>query len=306
MKKLSNLLQGALLSLAAFSIWSLSDMFTKLSGTSGLSVPVIVGIASWASAIVFLAAYSSKEQRKKLWPKSWKRHGLLLGIGLVSSQLYVLSFSLLPLTTAYIGLFLSPLVISLGASLFMGEPLKPRQVFFILLGFSGVVIALNPFAAHEGPSVVTKGYGALAGYVLLFSFLMLLCRRFQKLETPESLAFVPIFLRAIVFLPFYFGLLGQVTALQAFYTALSGILSGLGMLLIAKAYQRAPAAIVSPFHYSQIITGGLLGYWFWNDKPSLWLIAGSALIILSGLCVAHEAHRQSSQEKVLATTASLL
>ncbi len=306
MKKPSNLLQGALLSLAAFSLWSLADAFTKLSGTSGLSVPVIVGIASWANAIVFLAAYSGKERRKKLWPQSWKRHGLLLGTGLVSSQLYVLAFSLLPLTTVYIGLFLSPLVISLGAALFMGESLKPRQVFFILLGFCGVVLALNPFAAPEGPSAVTKGYGALAGYVLLFSLLMLLCRRFQNRETAESLAFVPVFLRAIVFMPFYLGLLGQVTALQACYTALSGILSGLGMLLIAKAYQRAPAAIVSPFHYSQMISGGLLGYWFWNDKPSLSLIAGSALIILSGLCVAHEAHRQGLQEEASATNPSLL
>lgn len=295
-KRAGALVSGALLSLASFVVWALGDVFTKLAGTSGLPIFLIVGIASWANALFFLAAYAAPEKRRRIWPCSWRRHAHLLLIELIATPLSVLSFTRLPLTTVYAALFLSPLLISLYAALFMREPLGRKQLQAILLGFVGVMIALKPSGTVLSRETL-EGYAALAGFVLLFVWCMILYRRYQDLETPENMAFAPIFFRAIVFLPLYIGVLDVASWRQIVYTAISGVTMGVGTLLMARAYQKAPAAVVSPFHYSQIIVGGIAGYLLWGDRPSGFLVGGALLVIASGLLIAHDAH-QKDQGKI--------
>lgn len=296
MKVPTNLVQGALLSLSGFVFWAFGDTCTKLGGTSGLSLPVIIGVASWANTLFFLSAYGcSPVKRKLLWPQSWKRHIFIFILSLLMTPLNVVSFTRLPMTTVYTALFFSPFAISVCAAIFMQEPLKGRQIGAILVGFIGVVMALKP----SGSSLIQGqgfGYAALGGFVVLFVAYMLQYRRFQKTETAESLAFIPVFLRALVFLPFFIGLLSKASFQQILYVTMAGVFSGIGTLLMARAFKKAPAAIVSPFHYSQLLIGGVMGYWLWGDRPSLSLVAGSLLIIVSGVCVAHEAHRQGQAQ----------
>jgi drug/metabolite transporter (DMT)-like permease len=70
-------------------------------------------------------------------------------------------------------------------------------------------------------------------------------------------------------------------------------------MFMAQAYKLAPAATVAPFHYSQIITGGLIGYFIWHDVPSLHLLIGAIIIIASGLYIATHARRAGQLAKTL-------
>jgi drug/metabolite transporter (DMT)-like permease len=71
----------------------------------------------------------------------------------------------------------------------------------------------------------------------------------------------------------------------------TGFTGGIAWLLMTAAYKHAPAATISPFHYSQIITGALLGYLIWHDVPTLHLMLGGTVIIGSGLYIAAHARK---------------
>jgi EamA-like transporter family. len=53
-------------------------------------------------------------------------------------------------------------------------------------------------------------------------------------------------------------------------------------LFLTIAYSQAPAAIVSPFNYTQLIGAAIMGYLVFHDLPDLWTWVGAAVIITRG------------------------
>jgi S-adenosylmethionine uptake transporter len=62
-----------------------------------------------------------------------------------------------------------------------------------------------------------------------------------------------------------------------------GVVSGIGFLALSSAFATTPAAAVAPFHYSQILWAVLFGYTVFGDMPDIWVAAGAAIIVASGL-----------------------
>jgi drug/metabolite transporter (DMT)-like permease len=62
-----------------------------------------------------------------------------------------------------------------------------------------------------------------------------------------------------------------------------GLFSGLGHYLLIRAHRLAPAAILAPFIYSEIVSMIALGFIVFGDVPNRWTLAGVAVVILSGL-----------------------
>jgi drug/metabolite transporter (DMT)-like permease len=109
----------------------------------------------------------------------------------------------------------------------------------------------------------------------------------QRGESRESLAFWPRLLVAVAGLAMGCALgFGALPLKGLGLIICSGGIGGAGgWLCMAEAYKTAPASIVAPFHYSQIIVAALLGYAVWHDMPTLHLLLGVAIIIASGLYV---------------------
>ncbi|MGH6959634.1 MAG: DMT family transporter, partial [Dongiaceae bacterium] len=64
-----------------------------------------------------------------------------------------------------------------------------------------------------------------------------------------------------------------------------GLFMGVGHLALIQAFRLAPSAVVAPFHYSQIVWAVIFGLLLFGDRPDQWVIAGSAIIIASGLYI---------------------
>jgi drug/metabolite transporter (DMT)-like permease len=67
---------------------------------------------------------------------------------------------------------------------------------------------------------------------------------------------------------------------------LSGVLFGLGQFLLIRAFAMAPAAVLAPFTYAQIVAAVAFGVVVFGDVPDLWAIVGAAVLILAGVYVA--------------------
>ncbi len=290
----TSVLRGALFALLAFTIFACGDALVKLAGLSDVPLTLIVIISGTAGAMTTFLFSAFKRNLAPLRPVSWKPHAIMTCIFIAQSYVSIEAFTNLPLTTVYVGLFASPFIISLFGALFMGEPLSRKQIIGIIVGFLGVLIALSPEFSETTQHALgnpIRGYIALPLFMGLYISAMLLLRIMGRTETPESITFVSLLGRAVFLIPVLLFIdIPDLTTTTYLYMIGVGVCAGFGFILMSRAYQLAPVAITSPFHYSQLITGALLGYLIWQTIPDLWVFVGGAIIIASGLVIAHEAH----------------
>ena len=67
--------------------------------------------------------------------------------------------------------------------------------------------------------------------------------------------------------------------------ALGGMITGCGHYCLIETFRHAEAGLVAPFKYSSILWAVGLGFFVWGDWPDLWVMAGTAVLIASGLYI---------------------
>jgi drug/metabolite transporter (DMT)-like permease len=179
--------------------------------------------------------------------------------------------------------FLAPLMVALLAGPFLGEWVGTRRLIAILIGFGGVVIAVRPGLGAVHPAVLYSLAGMLA-----YAVFMILTRYLSPYDPPFVTLFYSMFVGTVFAAPFA---IMQWVAPQDLTTWLLlgglGVLGGTGHYLFLHAYRLAPASSISPFLYLQLVTMVLAGWLVFGDLPDIWTLAGSAIIIGSGIYLVH-------------------
>ena len=76
----------------------------------------------------------------------------------------------------------------------------------------------------------------------------------------------------------------------------SGVANAASQYLWTRALHLAPTTAVSPFYYFLLVWALVIGYAVWGDVPTLALLIGSGIVVVSGLCLLwHEAHRRANE-----------
>ena len=73
------------------------------------------------------------------------------------------------------------------------------------------------------------------------------------------------------------------TQQEAAWLGVAGVAVSIGNFMDIEAFRRADIAVVSPFRYTSLVLASLYGFVIWREWPDLWTLAGSALIVGSGL-----------------------
>ena len=263
----------------------LTDTTIKLVGQSGLPPYEMVAFLGLFMA-VFLALYAAgRRQMQVLRPHRLSLQLVRACLDMVNNLCVVIALRHLPLTLFYILVFMAPMVISLLSAMFLRESLSWKKAAAIGCGFAGVVIAVHPWSSvREGDWI---GFCACMICVACFSVNMVWSRVLTRTESPESLAFFSGLVTAAV----GFALMTLVYAepLTVRLTAglfTMGLFCALGTLCFYIAVKHTSAANVSQYHYTQLLTGTLMTYLDWHDKPGFYVLIGGSLILASGLYVA--------------------
>ena len=74
-----------------------------------------------------------------------------------------------------------------------------------------------------------------------------------------------------------------------------GLFGTLGHWLLVLAHARAPANVLAPFIYTQLLWSVLLGYFVFGDVPNRWTLAGASIVIGSGLYLLAQERRATPQ-----------
>jgi drug/metabolite transporter (DMT)-like permease len=223
--------------------------------------------------------------------------GLLL---FFSSFLYFHGLVYLPLPTAASISLTSPLIVTALSSRFLGEPVGPRRWAAVAVGFAGALIVVRPgHADFEWHTLYIVASTICSALYQLFS------RRYGQAERPEASATMATIVGAVAATPFLpFEWITPPPGWDMVLFVAIGVMAGVGHYFLTIAYSQAPAAVVAPFNYLQLIGAAILGYLLFKDVPDMWTWIGAGVIMSSGLYIGHRERLRHRARMAAASTKS--
>lgn len=217
-------------------------------------------------------------------------------IGVASMGLGFYGLTKLPLPESIAISYASPLIIVILSAVLLREQVQLFRWSAVLVGLVGVAIMIWPrLTVFSGSAGVDAGLagGALAALfaAVLSAFAMLQVRKLTLTERTETIVF-------------YFSLSSSVIALltlpfgwvwpspqQTMFLVLGGIVGGIGQILLTSSYRHANPSAVAPFEYGSLLLGLLIGYFAFGEVPTIAMLVGAAIVIMSGIAVILREHR---------------
>ena len=197
----------------------------------------------------------------------------------VSTALNFLALPYLQLVESMSIGFSMPLIVALLAGPMLGEWVGPRRMVAIGVGFIGVLVVARPGLGGMHPAAFLT-----LGSAIAYALYAILTR---KLAAHDSSATTMLYsglaglLLMTPLLPWIWSTPGSVTAWVLLFA--TGAFGTIGHWLVILAHRRAPAPILSPFIYTQVIWMLMLGYLVFGDWPDRWTLAGAGIVVASGL-----------------------
>lgn len=266
-----------LLSMAGFAV---EDLFLKRA-TVDLPPGEVLIINGIAGTLVFtLIALSRRERVFSI--EALKGAALVRNLGEASAAFfYIIALAMAPLALASALLQAQPLIVTLGAALFLGESVGWRRWLAVSVGFLGVLVILSPW----------QGGFHIAGVAMIFCVVTLAARDLATRRMKPSLgtfsvsawgyfATVPAGVLLMV-------MQGDAFILPALPAALNlggALLTGLvAYYAIVHAMRIGEVSAIAPFRYSRLVFAVALAVIFLGERPEAHVLIGSAIVVGSGL-----------------------
>jgi len=239
--------------------------------------------ARYAGQMLIVAPFARHRLGSGFWRTRALRLQLLRSTMLLGATVCFFSgLRYLPLAEGSAILFLAPIIVVLLSGPLLGErPTHARWVAAIA-GFLGVLILLRPGSAIFHPATLLLLAAAL------FNALYHMLTRKLAADDVYTTLFYSALVGAValtVALPFRFDQ-APLTLGDGSLLLLLGLLAGLGHWFVIAAYVHAPASLLTPFSYVQIIWAVAYGYVIFGQLPDGWSALGIAVIAASGIYLA--------------------
>jgi drug/metabolite transporter (DMT)-like permease len=267
-----------------FTCWVFGDSCIKWIGQYGLPPQEVVAFMGFFMALTLTLQASVRRNLGNLRPRSMVRQVLRALLDMANNICVVIALRHLSLTMFYILVFTSPLLISLLSAVFLRERITPQKALALVVGFCGVVVAVAPWSNAQRVDFI--GLVSCLVCVACFSVNMVWSRVLTRTEPPESLAFCSGLVTAVTGLALTGFHARPLTHTLWLALGMMGVFCAAGTLSFYVAVKHTSASNVSQYHYTQLLTGALISYLVWHDKPGLTMLAGGSLIISSGLMIA--------------------
>lgn len=271
---------GIALMSAAVGCFAFLDAIAKFLGTQMDVMQVAWG--RYASAFVLtLFIYNPLSHPKLLRTgRPWVQFGrgaVLAG----STVLNFLALRWLQLDEALSIMFSTPFLVAILSGPILNEWIGWRRWVAIAVGFCGVLMIARPGfgGMHPAAFISVAAAGCYAIYAIW-------TRIASRTDSNETSLFYNNLIGAVVLLPAV--PLVWTTPASWFQVALMvavGALGSIGHFMLIAGHRLAPASLLSPFIYTQLIWVIALGYVVFGQTPTPWTLAGAAVVIASGLYV---------------------
>jgi drug/metabolite transporter (DMT)-like permease len=272
---------GIGLALVAYFMFTGIDSSAKWLGLAGLPALQVVFIR-YAVHLGLVAVIHLPRQRMALFrTSSLKLQALRAGALLAATSCNFIAVRYLPLTVTGSIAFTMPLILCALSVPLLGEQVGWRRWSAILVGFLGVIVIVRPGTDAFHPAALLSLLAALAS-----AFYFLITRMMAGSDTSAAQQFYIGIFATIALLPF--ALIDWVwpsdpAAWVAFFAI--GAFGFVGHQFVAEAHRHAPASLIAPFSYTQIIFMAGASWIVFNEPPDVWLYVGAPIVVGSGLYI---------------------
>jgi len=217
---------------------------------------------------------------------------LLRGLLLTAAVLcFFWAVKYLPVATAIAIFFVEPLILTVLAAIILKEPFGLHRTGAIIVGLIGAMLILRPSFADAGLASLLP-----LGTALFFASYLILNRIYAGTDSLMAIQFTTglagtVALGAALLIGTMFGI--EAISFVTPSLAETGLLLAIGAIslvghgLVVLAFARAEASTLAPLNYLEIVSATLLGFLVFGDFPDALTWAGIALIVASGLYIAH-------------------
>lgn len=278
-----NIAAGILLRIGAMVC--MAGMFAMVKWSSGRGVPVFETLFfRSAFAFVPLGLYIARTSGPSiLWTTRPVAHLTRAAVGLTGMIGSFTAVSHLPLTEATALSFSAPLFMTALSALILHERVGRHQWAAVAVGFVGVLIMIRPDPVHMASiGAVFALIGAVGS-----AGAMIAIRQIGQTEPGPRIVFYFTLAGAVLglaSLPFGWVMPDTLTLVLL---VLSGLLGGVGQLLLTQAVRVAPIAAIAPFDYTQLLWASLIAYAVWGDLPRPSTLLGAGVVAASGLYIVY-------------------
>ena len=218
---------------------------------------------------------------RDLWPRRARLQIARAMMILFATAMFFNGVAVMPLANMLAVFFVYPFIITALSPWVLGDKVGVWRWTATLIGFVGALVIIRP-----GFEPLSAGVPFAIAAAFAYSFYALSTRKLAGLDPP----LVTLFFTGAV------GLVVSSLALPFVWItprldewglmALMGLVSAFGHYCVIRASERAPAPLLAPLGYIEIISATLLGFWLFGDLPDQMTWLGMAIIVASGLVIA--------------------
>ena len=269
------------------SFWfSVMSLLVKLAGRGlpTMEVVLVRGLLTLAlsAAIVWrggFAPFGSRATRPLLLARGV--------VGSVALSCFYASIVHLPLAEASVIQYTNPIFTAVLAAAVLRERIGWREVAGVLAGLAGVILIARPAALFGGATRLDPHYLAIAlvgAFCSATAYVVI--RAIGGREHPQVVVLWLPMLTVPMTAPFALADWRWPSARQALLLLAVGVTTQLGQLELTRGLQRERAGRATAIGYVQIVFSALWGVLVFGERPGLWTLAGSVIILGSTLAIA--------------------
>ena len=197
----------------------------------------------------------------------------------VSTLMAFIALRYLQLDEAVAIIFMAPFLVAALSGPMLGEWIGWQRWIAIVVAFCGVLVIARPGLGGIHPAALLTAASSVC-----YALYILMTRLLARTDSNETTLFYSNTVGSVVMsiaVPFVW--VTPEGSFNIFLMLMLGVFGGFGHYLLIKAHRLAPAGVLGPFVYIQIVSMTLLGYLVFRDVPNHWTLAGAAIIVASGL-----------------------
>ena len=282
-------LRGILLKLASVAVFMAMASLIKAVSHAVPPGEVVFFRSAFAVPVILVWLVATRALRSGLATANPLGHFWRGLMGTVAMGFGFAGLGLLPLPEVTAIGYAAPLLTVVFAAMFLGETVRAFRIFAVALGMAGVLIVLSPrlTALRSGEIAAEEALGAIV--VLVGAVFTALAQVFVRhLVTEEKTSAIVFYfsvnsaLLALVTVPFGWAMPDPAIAAMLVMT---GLLGGVGQVLLTSAYRHADASVVAPFEYASMPMAIAVGYFVFGEAPGRAVLAGAALVVVAGILI---------------------
>jgi drug/metabolite transporter (DMT)-like permease len=273
---------------AVFAFSIMDALMKRLSAHYGpLQVSCLRCVSSLVCLLLTIAWQRSWVTLRAASPV-WHVARGVLGITMLAS--FVFAVHRLTLAQTYSLFLAAPLLMTALSVPILGERVSGRRWLAIVAGMSGVLVVLQPW----GKGFISWAAAAAAAVATIcYSLNALTVRSLGRSNSSMSMVFWYLTLVSVGSGVLAIGDWHPVEQSDWVWLAGIGVSGALGQFWVTDAFRRAPPAVVAPFEYSAILWAFAIDWIFWSAAPSLGLLIGGGIVVVSGIFVIWDERRSA-------------